>query len=200
MPVSQHPRVEPQQIASQRTPAPGALELVQRFVNTRDIEPEFEELNDPADLETWLRRRGLIGRGDRVTRRAFARGLALREALRALMRVNNGLALPPAAARVLNDEVERARLRVAFDATGIATVEPRATGVDAAFGRLLAIVFAAMADGSWIRLKACREDGCQWVFWDTSKNRSGVWCSMRVCGNRQKSRAYRARQAPGRRS
>ena len=26
--------------------------------------------------------------------------------------------------------------------------------------------------------------GCHWVFYDGSRNRSGAWCSMRICGNR----------------
>ncbi len=40
----------------------------------------------------------------------------------------------------------------------------------------------------------CSSDTCQWAFYDRSKNRSGRWCSMQVCGNRTKTRAYRARQ------
>jgi predicted RNA-binding Zn ribbon-like protein len=51
-----------------------------------------------------------------------------------------------------------------------------------------------MADDTWNRLKACRLDNCQWAFYDTSKNRSRTWCSMKVCGNRAKARAYRERQ------
>ncbi|MFE7131712.1 CGNR zinc finger domain-containing protein [Streptomyces sp. NPDC057638] len=43
------------------------------------------------------------------------------------------------------------------------------------------------------RLKRCAEHTCGWVFWDTSKNRSRRWCSMRVCGNRTKSRRYTSR-------
>ena len=54
-----------------------------------------------------------------------------------------------------------------------------------------------MADGTWRRLKACREDTCQWAFYDRSKNRSGTWCSMAVCGNRAKARAYRSATASG---
>jgi predicted RNA-binding Zn ribbon-like protein len=52
-----------------------------------------------------------------------------------------------------------------------------------------------MADGSWARLKACRSQLCKWLFYDRSRNRSAVWCSMAVCGNRTKTRAYRARRA-----
>ncbi len=49
-----------------------------------------------------------------------------------------------------------------------------------------------MVDGTWSRLKACRQ--CEWAFYDWSKNRSGRWCAMSVCGNRTKVRAYRARR------
>ncbi|MDQ3777760.1 MAG: CGNR zinc finger domain-containing protein [Actinomycetota bacterium] len=48
-----------------------------------------------------------------------------------------------------------------------------------------------MRDGSWQRLKTCRN--CGWAFWDESKNRSGVWCSMQLCGSRLKVRRYRNR-------
>jgi predicted RNA-binding Zn ribbon-like protein len=33
-----------------------------------------------------------------------------------------------------------------------------------------------------------------WAFYDRSKNRSGHWCSMRVCGNRAKARQFRERR------
>jgi predicted RNA-binding Zn ribbon-like protein len=50
-----------------------------------------------------------------------------------------------------------------------------------------------MLDGSWSRLKACRN--CCWSFYDYSPNRSATWCSMQLCGNRKKTRAYRRRRA-----
>jgi predicted RNA-binding Zn ribbon-like protein len=65
--------------------------------------------------------------------------------------------------------------------------------VRGALGRILAEVFAGMADGTWERLKACRADGCRWAFLDTAKNRSRAWCSMQSCGNRAKVAAYRER-------
>jgi predicted RNA-binding Zn ribbon-like protein len=45
-----------------------------------------------------------------------------------------------------------------------------------------------MLDGTWTRLKACRE--CSWAFYDHSRNGAGNWCSMKVCGGRVKQRAY----------
>ena len=46
--------------------------------------------------------------------------------------------------------------------------------------------------------RSARSGTCRWAFLDTSKNRSRAWCSMSVCGNRTKTRAYRgAAKAPG---
>ncbi|MBC6461609.1 CGNR zinc finger domain-containing protein, partial [Actinomadura sp. HBU206391] len=74
---------------------------------------------------------------------------------------------------------------------------PATGGVSAGLGRIAAAIMECAADGSWERLKACQEDTCRWAFMDTSKNRSRAWCSMRVCGNRTKTRAYRARRRAG---
>ena len=74
---------------------------------------------------------------------------------------------------------------------------PAAGGVDGALGRLLAIIARAIEDGTWQRLKVCPADTCQWGFYDTSRNRSAVWCDMRVCGNRAKVREFRERTRAG---
>jgi len=34
------------------------------------------------------------------------------------------------------------------------------------------------------------EQGCGWLFWDNSRNRSRQWCDMRDCGNRAKARRH----------
>lgn len=99
-----------------------------------------------------------------------------------------------AAAAVLTAAADRAGLRPAFTAAGSARLVPTATGVDSALGRLVALVAEAMADGRWRRLKVCRNDACRWAFYDTSRSAAGRWCSMAVCGNRRKARAWRARQ------
>jgi predicted RNA-binding Zn ribbon-like protein len=43
------------------------------------------------------------------------------------------------------------------------------------------------------RIKVCPGQGCQWLFLDHTKNRSRRWCSMALCGNLSKIRAYRLR-------
>ena len=47
----------------------------------------------------------------------------------------------------------------------------------------------------WKRLKTCRDEHCRVAFYDKSRNRSRAWCSMEVCGNREKARSFRQRHA-----
>jgi predicted RNA-binding Zn ribbon-like protein len=86
---------------------------------------------------------------------------------------------------------------VSLESPGTGRLEPVGRGVDAAVGRVLGAVFGSMADGTWIHLKACRSDTCQWGFYDRSRNQSRNWCDMAVCGNRAKARAYRRREHNG---
>ena len=73
-------------------------------------------------------------------------------------------------------------------------LRPAEAGVDGFLGGILATLARGMADGSWSRVKSCRNDTCRWLFYDHSRNRSGTWCTMAICGSRMKSRAYRSRQ------
>jgi hypothetical protein len=87
-------------------------------------------------------------------------------------------------------------LRLA-ESAGNPVLVPVEGGVRGGLAVLAAAVVASTADRSWERLKICAEDSCQWAFLDSSKNRSKHWCSMQECGNRAKTRAYRARRASG---
>jgi predicted RNA-binding Zn ribbon-like protein len=46
-------------------------------------------------------------------------------------------------------------------------------------------------------VRTCKEKSCQWLFIDSSKSHSRRWCSMEICGNRNKSQRYRDRRASG---
>jgi len=180
-------------------PAPGVLELVRAFVNTVDFEESTDVLSEPDELVAWLAEHDLLG-GEpppRASAGDLRRAIELREALRAHLIAHHGDPLAPGAAEALDAASRRARLTVRFDATDKTRVEPDATGVDGAIGRLLAIVAEAIDDGTWQRLKACPAQTCQWAFYDASRNRSAVWCDMRVCGNRAKVRGFRERTRGG---
>ena len=175
------------------TPAPNDLALIEDFVNSFDLETGEEELTSPEALSAWLREHGVadeaFGHDD------LASAIAVREHLRALLLANNGGELDPAAPAALSAAADRARLTVALDEHGRATVLPRAGGIDRVAGRLLGIVARAQADGSWERLKACPWHTCHVAFYDHSRNHSRTWCSMAVCGNRAKAQTYRRARA-----
>lgn len=182
-------------VMKKRQSAPGELERLREFVNTADLEQQTDALSNPQSLRSWLVGQGLVPKDTRVTSADVTRAAQLREALRALLLAHNGLELAPDAAPTLDAAACRAKLRLRFDQAGTARLEPEATGVAGALGQLLAIVHGSIADGSWRRLKACRDESCEWAFYDHTKNHSGAWCTMEVCGNRAKARTYRARQA-----
>jgi predicted RNA-binding Zn ribbon-like protein len=183
-------------VAMPSNPAPGQLEVVRGFVNTLDLEEDREELDTPAAAAAWLAEHGLLqDDAAAVTAAQLDRARALREAIRAVLRAHRDGTTAPEAAAILDAEACRARLGVHFGPDGLARDEPAAEGFDAAIGRLLLAVAQAQRDGTWNRLKVCVADDCQYAFYDRSRNRSAVWCDMAVCGNREKVRAYRRREA-----
>lgn len=182
------------------TEAPGDLALVEAFVNTVTYnwdEPADERLDSPGALTRWLWDHGLVNDDGWVAEQAdLERAIAVREALRELLHANHDEEPPSAEALdVLSEASRTAPLTVVLHGGDHATLEPVGHGMDRAVAVLLAIALHAMHDGTWRRLKACRNDGCRWAFYDSSRNRSGRWCDMAVCGNREKVRAYRRRHA-----
>lgn len=189
--------VRPDGPDSKRPFAPGELALVQAFINSVDREEGIEEWPTPAHLERWLADRALIAPDDTapLDDDDLARAIAMREALRDLIAWSNG-------DRSGTSPVERLHaaagepgrmLRAEADAGGRLTLVPVAAGLDGVFAQLLAIVARAQVDGTWARMRLCRNPGCRWAFYDASKNRSSVWCDMAMCGSRHKARVYRAR-------
>ena len=154
--------------------APEPLRRVQLLVNSVDLENRVEWIGE------WLEENGL---GEEEAQRA----VALRESLRALVLANNGARLDEASVAALNESARRISPQI--DEHGRLSLVADGDALDA----VVAVALGAMLDGSWGRLKACRN--CRWSFYDYSPNRSGTWCSMQLCGNRRKTRAYRRRKS-----
>ncbi|WP_248960342.1 CGNR zinc finger domain-containing protein [Sphaerisporangium perillae] len=172
----------------------GPAELLRDFVNTYDVEGDTDELASPAELAVWLRERRLISDTDRAVDDDWALAVNLREGLRSVLRHGRSRSsLPAAVPAELDAALAALPMRVTL-VDGTPASEPLGKGATRGIGLLAAAILQAHADGGWPRLKVCAEDTCQWAFIDSSKNRSRSWCSMRVCGNRTKTRAYRARR------
>jgi predicted RNA-binding Zn ribbon-like protein len=154
--------------------------------------PMFDELSTPGEASEWLRRSGLLTRGE-VDGAGLSRLHEFRELLRRLAVVNAHGAPDPEAASALSLLAAGVPLAAHFEAGGSMNIVPRGDGAEESLGRLLITLYDTMRDGSWRRLKRCPGTGCPFTFYDSSRNRTAVWCSMSVCGNRAKVRNYQER-------
>ncbi|BCW36130.1 hypothetical protein StoSoilA2_21860 [Arthrobacter sp. StoSoilA2] len=60
---------------------------------------------------------------------------------------------------------------------------------------LLLICHQSQLEGVLRRMKSCKSETCDVVFFDRSNNNSGAWHDVKVCGNRANVRAHRERSA-----
>jgi predicted RNA-binding Zn ribbon-like protein len=178
--------------AHDREPAPEGLALVQDLVNTLDIEKGEDSIATSGALAGWLAEHGFQV-GTAVTDSDVARFGDIREGLRSLLDAHNGGTSSPEAVTRMNAALAGAGLTLQIG-HGRATLDG-AGASDRAIARVGQAVLTAEADGTWQRLKTCRDEECRWAFYDASRNRSGVWCNMAVCGCRTKVRAFRSRRA-----
>jgi predicted RNA-binding Zn ribbon-like protein len=121
--------------------------------------------------------------------------LTLREAVRDVCQAHAGVEVPAESLAVLDRLLAEAPLRLALSAGGGVTIRP-ADGlrkVPALVARIAADIAAATQAGTWPRLKACAADTCRWVYYDRSPAGRSRWCTMALCGSRNKMRKYRAR-------
>lgn len=177
-------------------PAPGDLLYVQGFVNTLDVESGSDAFAEAAGVSAWFSAHLHLPGNASVSEDERCRVVALRGALRELIASAAGAALPEEALATLNEVTARSPLALtAADAGRLALVAPDAD-IDGRLAELLAIVHRAQLAGTWERLKLCAADNCRWAYYDSSRNRSGAWCSMETCGNREKVRSHRAKRAP----
>ena len=176
-------------------PAPLPLLAVQSFANTLDVEDDIDHLASPDSFAAWLRDKGLAASGLRVDEQELAGARRLRDAVRALLVANRTGEPDEEAGRALARLASSHKVQLAVDETG--KLEPDvspASDVEHLIPQLLGVIFYAQATGTWNRLKICENPECLWAFYDNSRNRSGSWCRMGLCGNRLKNRAYRERR------
>jgi predicted RNA-binding Zn ribbon-like protein len=184
------------------------------YANTVDwhaSDQPIEHLNNYADLVEWACAVGLIGEAEAQrwlaegSRRpgeaaeTLNRAIRLREALyRSFTALTTGGQLAAADLSIINHALADAlsHLRLTAQPDGIAWEweEP-----DAALEWILWPVSHSAADlltssPDLERVGVCEdEDGCGWLFLDTSKNHSRRYCGT-SCANRAKSRRHYARK------
>ncbi len=157
----------------------------------------LDDLATPESARAWLVARGLIAEKTGVSEEDRQQLVSLRESLRAMAAANNGLKLEAAAVASLNEVAATIPLVLRFGEDGRVALEPAREGIDGAVGKLLTVVFDGIREGTFSRLKRCPGEGCPHIFYDASRNRTGTWCAMSVCGNRTKVRSYQRRRREG---
>lgn len=180
---------------------PLEISLLYEFLNSADMRTYVEkgeqhlradELGAPAQLEHWMRERGLLADDETVSATDHRRALELRSALRGYLQLS-----PKARVRAqekidaLNKIAEFYPLVVQAQGTGIPGLQPAPDCNGLA--RVLAELVALGETGRLDRLKMCESDECHWIFFDRSKPGRRRWCSSLLCGNRNKTRDYRER-------
>lgn len=166
------------------------VNLLVDFANSYDVDGT-EDLGTPAELAGWLANRELLPRNVKASPAALTLARELRAGFRqAMVAHHDGTGADDPE---LTAVAAKLPLRLSFD-HGEPRLVPAGDPVDRALGALLVAAQAAAGSGAWQRLKLCAASDCQYAFYDTSKNQSRTWCSMAVCGNRQKTRSYRRRR------
>jgi predicted RNA-binding Zn ribbon-like protein len=178
------------------------------FLNTAELDGTgrpVERMPALPDATAWLVERGLLHpeearridrvpgarSGDRLAHVHAARS-GMREIVEALVA---GRPADPAALDAVN-AVLRARTVVKLvPGQGSLAIGHRHVGdpLDDALAGVAAPLIAVVAAGAPDRLRICANDGCRWVFHDTSRTGRRRWCSMASCGNRAKAARHRAR-------
>jgi predicted RNA-binding Zn ribbon-like protein len=176
-----------------RPDAPAAAAVVRDFVNTTDRETGVDEIETAADLARYLVREGLAAAGARATSADLALARRLRHGLRRAMELNHDAEARPAESLPeLAAALQELPVRLDWTEAG-AVARPSRAGVRGALAQIGLAAQDAAAEGVWWRLKVCAWDECEWAYYDRSKNRSRSWCEY-GCGNKVKTRAYRARR------
>ncbi|MBB5936901.1 CGNR zinc finger domain-containing protein [Streptomyces zagrosensis] len=195
---------------------PATARLVEAFVNTVDVDLGTDDLSAPEQLTEWLHTQDLLERPGQAGPSDLELALRLRAGMREKLGISVGdqpdASLVAEAERALRDlpllatiggpppspPTSPADATAGSDRGGGARVLVPAPGMPAVRQALAAVAVAwseLLITGDAARLKRCAEHSCAWVFWDVSKNRSRRWCSMRVCGNRNKARRFAAKRS-----
>lgn len=172
-----------------------------------------DKLENYADLIGWSLKAGLIKEREAkkllqlaeayspAANAVLKRALNLRESIYRLFKsAMEGWQPLAEDLEKLNRELSIARRHQRLAAANKAFVFEWINGAEA-LDRMLWRISESAADllvnGDLTRIRRCVNDVCNWMFLDTSRNRSRHWCVMKDCGNLAKVRRFRAKQQAG---
>ena len=149
----------------------------------------------PAPLAQWLQDAGLVQDPPMPTEEEHRTALALRESIHASVR-----------AVVLQERTRAGDIARMNQIAALPVAAPRLAGNTASLSwhaerPVLSALASIARDAVMVvgtadrrRLKICRHKDCRMLFLDSSPRNSRRWCSMSICGNREKVAAHRRRR------
>jgi predicted RNA-binding Zn ribbon-like protein len=164
------------------------------FLNTLNLTRRHDAFASQASLVEWLSRGRSLEESPSLDTVALA--AEVREAIRTLLISHSGGDPSPSlgSLEVLNRAAGMVQVALGFEGGGVSSIRPTGVGLEGEIASVLAAVHSAMADGTWQRIRVCRNPACRWAFYDRSRNQARMWCSMAECGNRMKARRFRRRR------
>ncbi len=187
-------------------------ELCLDFANTVDSRPTSEPrelLPDYNALIEWSLQAGVLEpssaeglrlestRRPRRAKKVLKRARRVREATFEIFSAAvKGIAPPEASLSTLNQHLPKAlaRLRLAQDHSSFRWEWEEETATDQMLWPVLRSAAELLTSDRMDRVRLCSAEDCDWLFLDSSRNRSRRWCDMAVCGNRSKVRRFRQTQ------
>jgi predicted RNA-binding Zn ribbon-like protein len=171
----------------------GSLSL--NFVATygRSGEP-FERIPSPQSFGKWLRSADLIDSFVSPTAEQYARALRLREATyRIAVAVLEKTTPKRADIALLNEAAALGAPALRLNARTLQTVYRSDEAVDGGLAQIAIDAIAILGSATERRrLGWC--DRCRALLLSSARGRTRRWCSMQICGNREKAKSLRERQ------
>jgi predicted RNA-binding Zn ribbon-like protein len=179
-------------------------------VSTRSKVPYREYLPTYNELVTWRRHVNILTddeaqtllhnatRHPELAADVLERAITLREAIFGIFAPIAGDQEPTQNdLAVLNTSLHEtlARLEIRSAANGFEwTWVPDPDALDRMLWPVIRSAADLLTSENHTRVRRCAGEECDWLFVDTSKNRSRRWCMMGVCGSRVKARRYYQRK------
>lgn len=184
------------------------LDYANTVGNHKSLDPHEHVGSYPA-LVGWSQHAGIIGqdkarilladasRRPEEAKRAYARAIAVREALYRIFSSYSADGSPRAADLAILNKVLGAAMSHARLVRSKEGFEWGWDQEDRALDQFLWPIARSAADllttPRLHQVRECDDEACGWLFVDTSKNHTRRWCSMSDCGNRAKARRHYAR-------
>jgi predicted RNA-binding Zn ribbon-like protein len=165
-----------------------------------------DKLNNYIDLVDWAKKIGIIDQPESKrfsaaeedpskAQRIFNRAKLLRESLYRIFKNKIVGSVPPKDdLELLNIELKKARSyqHFVYAAENFKWEFSREVeGMEMIIFKIVMSAAELLTSGKLDKLKQCPGEACGWLFIDTSKNHSRLWCDMKDCGNFEKVRRFR---------